>query len=156
MKDKFIDNIDDLKKKYEYDINDYEDYDNLCSLLSFKCYSGINELIVAIEILIKNLLAYTGQKINEAQKYLKEMNNFLKYYRNLKKQIFDNNIYYMTLIRDLHAQYQLHGDIKNIKQIYIKNIETILQLRVREYIKFDKEIINLFNIINDLITFFNF
>ena len=156
MENKFIDDIDDLNKKYEYNINNYENYDIICTCLTSKCDTGIKQLIAAIEKLIKNLLEYNGPNIDKAQAYLKKMNEFLDYYLYLKKKIFNDNIYYISLIQNFQGQYEIHSEIKNMKELYIKNIKTILQSRVQEYIKFDKQIINLFNIIKDLNIFFNF
>ena len=69
MKNDHFYNIENLKKKYEYDINDYELLDDIYSELRSKCLIGIRFLIEKLEEFIQNLEKYEGSRKEDAKKY---------------------------------------------------------------------------------------
>ena len=149
-------NLEQLKKKYEYDEEDFFEYDTICTHLSAKCDCGVRQLIKKIKELIEKLRNYKGIKFGEREKYLKEMEKKLKYYENLKEKILSDNLYNLDLISSIHATYKTHLSVENIKQVCKNAIKNILDSRVKVFINYDKDIINLFDLIKQLNLFFNF
>ena len=151
-----IENIDQLKIKYEYTIKNIAESDDICSHLGFLCYYGIFLLLEKINQLIENLKLYNGPKKDMAAQYLKEMTELYSNYSNLQEEVSDYNLYYIRLINDIKINYKIKPEIKNIKETSLKAIKAILDSNVETYIKYDKKIINLYNKIKDLNYIFKF
>ena len=149
--------IDDLKKKYKYNINaNYKQYDIIFVNLSIKCYSGICNLIEKIEELIQKLKGYKGSKSEDAQKYLIKMMEKLNYYNILRIKLREDMVYYTKLIRNIIAELEIHLKIQNLEEICLRILKEILNSKVQQYIKFDKYIINLLNLIQHINILFYF
>lgn len=156
MENESIENLDQLKKKYEYDEENFFEYDTICTDLSFACDWGISQLIKKIKDLIEKLKNYNGTKLGEREKYMKEMGKKVEYYENLRNKIFNDNIYYVNLIRNIHSSYNRNSNVENVKQVSINIIKNILDLRVKVFINYDKNIINLYDLIKQINSVFNF
>ena len=138
----FIETIDELKTKYEYNIQDIDilEADDICSHLWFLCYDGICCLLKRINQIIEKLKLYKGNKNDIADKYIKEMTESYNYYNNLEKEVLNYIRYYINAIRDIQADYKRRIEIKNIKEYSLKAIKEILNSNIQVYIKYDKEI----------------
>ena len=152
----FIENIDELKQKYEYKIGNIEDTDLICSHLGFLCYYGICCLLTEINLLIEKLRLYSGEKKNISVQYIKEMNQLYNKYNNLKEEVNEYYRYYINLIRDIQGNLRRKPEVKNIKEFSAKAIKEILDSNVEVYINHDKKIINILNKIKDIYLIFNF
>ena len=62
MDNKFDENIEQLKSKYKYDIDDFSKSLKINSELNFVCYYGIEKFLHMIRELIDKLKKYNGQK----------------------------------------------------------------------------------------------
>ena len=154
----FIETIDELKTKYEYNIKDIDilEADGICSHLGFLCYDGICCLLERINQIIEKLKLYKGNKKDIADKYIKEMTESYNYYNNLEKEVLNYIRYYISAIRDIQADFKRRIEIKNTKDFSLRAIKEILNSNIQVYIKYDKEIINLLNKIKNLNFIFNF
>ena len=152
----FPNNIDDLKSKYDYDKNNYEEYDEISIELSSRCNLGIEYLLEDIEELIKQLKNYNGDKKQEAKQYIIIMTESHKQYKSIMNQVTDEGADSLILIRHFKGLIKDYNNVKEIKDICKKNLEAILNQRVQKLIRFDKQIINSFNIIKDLNKYFHF
>ena len=156
MENESIENLEQLKKKYEYNEENFLEYDTICTDLSFACDWGISQLIKKIKELIEKLKNYKGTKLDEREKYMKEMGKKVEYYENLRNKIFNDNIYYVNLIRNIHSSYNRNSNVENIKQVSTNIIKNILDSRVKVFINYDKNIINLYDLIKQINSVFNF
>jgi hypothetical protein len=152
----FIDNLEELKLKYEYKLDDISESDSVCFHIGFVCYDGMCSLLKKIDKLITKLKSYKGPKDDIATQTLKEIAELSRKYTTLKDELNTSNYYYVLLIRGIQITYQKSPEIKNIKESTIKIIQGILDFLIEIYIKYDKEIINNINKINDLNVIFNF
>lgn len=148
--------FEDIKKKYQYDINNCFDYENLSIELSFICYDGVCHLVKKLNKVIANLNEYKGASKKEAENYLKKMTDSLQYFENQKKKISKDVIYFTRIIGNMKVHLKSNWNIKTLKEICIKNIKTVLDSQVHDYIKVDKNIINCLNLIKDITLVFNF
>ena len=156
MDNKFDENIEQLKSKYKYDIDDFSKSLKINSELNFVCYYGIEKFLHMIRELIDKLKKYNGQKKELAEKQLKSMNELLEYYKKLGNQIIIDNIYYDEIIKSIQRDCQKYSNYKNLKESNNKAIKEILDLNVYNYIKYDKAIINLIDKLRDINKTFNF
>ena len=148
----YIENIDELKIKYEYKIKDILKSDGICLDLGFVCYYRMSFLLKKINQAIEKLKLYKGPKKDIAVQFLKEMTELYSNYTKLKEEVFEYCSYYYRLIRDIIANNKLKPEIKSMKESSLKAIKGILDSNIEVYIKYDKKIINVLNKIKD----FNF
>ena len=79
-----------------------------------------------------------------------------KQYESIMNQVTDEGADSLILIRHFKGLIKDYNNVKEIKDICKKNLEAILNQRVQKLIRFDKQIINSFNIIKDLNKYFHF
>ena len=110
----FIDNLEELKLKYEYKLDDISESDSVCFHIGFVCYDGMCSLLKKIDKLITKLKSYKGPKDDIATQTLKEMAELSRKYTTLKDELNTSNYYYVLLIRGIQITYQKSPEIKNI------------------------------------------
>ena len=113
----FPNNIDDLKSKYDYDKNNYEEYDEISIELSSRCNLGIEYLLEDIEELIKQLKNYNGDKKQEAKQYIIIMTESHKQYESIMNQVTDEGADSLILIRHFKGLIKDYNNVKEIKDI---------------------------------------
>ena len=112
----FIDNLDEIKLKYEYKLDDISESDSVCFHIGFVCYDGMCSLLKKIYKLITKLKSYKGPKDDIATQTLKEMAELSRKYTTLKDELNTSNYYYVLLIRGIQITYQKSPEIKNINK----------------------------------------
>ena len=137
MENDYFYDIENLKKKYEYNRNDYERLDDIYSELRGKCIIGICFLIEKLEEFIQNLEKYEGSRKEDAKKYLIKMKKKLNYYKFVKIKLFEDCFYYKDLIREFQAHLIVHSNIWKMKEVCMKNLKEILDSQVLNFINFD-------------------
>lgn len=149
-------NVDDLKKNYQYDENNYEEYEAYMDKFVHLSFRKLDNLIKKMENLIQKLRDYNGQKKGDKEKYLKKMVNSLDSYKYLNEKIMEDWVFYTRLMRDFDANLELRYKINHVKDFYQKIKKEVLDLAVQHLIKFDINILNQLNLINYISLLFNF
>ena len=150
-------NIEELKKKYEYDANNFFGYDDIWIKINAKCCAGIEGLKYKIKRFMEKLKNYNGEKKDEKKNYLERMDESLKYWQKLEIELMDDTFYYNKIISCNYFNYeQYESIIPDIQEICKKTCKSILDSRIELYIKYDKKIINILNQIDSFNKYFQF
>lgn len=149
-------NVDDLKKNYEYDENNYEEYEAFLDKFFHLSFRKLDNLIQKIEELIQKLRDYNGKEKMDKEKYLKKMEKSLDSYKFLNEKIMMDWVFYTRLMRDFDANLEFHHNINHMKDSCQKIKKEVLNLAIQQLIKFDINILNQLNLINYIYLLFKF
>ena len=156
MEDEENKNIDQISLKYKYNDSDILENDDILRNLSAECYIDLDYLEDKIDELLDNLKQYNGNKKKEVQKYIIQMNELSNYCKSSKKDIMKNDIYYSKVICNIQDNYKQYSTCYNMEQTCKKAIKEILDLKIKEFIKYDKIIINNYDLIKNINKDLNF
>ena len=107
----------------------------------------IIENIITIEMNLRNR-ELIKKKINVKDKYIiKELKDIYKKYLKIRNKAEENFSFYLDVAKSIGFTYYYNEWVKGIGNIYIKTTNEIISLLIKDYLNYEKEIINLINLI---------
>ena len=89
------------------------------------------------------------KKINIKDKYvIKELKDIYEKYRKIRNKAEENFTFYFGVANRIRFSYDKNEWVKDIENIYNKTITEIIALLNKNYINYEKEMINLINLID--------
>ena len=115
--------------------------------ISIKEEEKDDENIITIEMNLRNR-ELIKKKINVKDKYIiKELKDIYKKYLKIRNKAEENFSFYLDVAKSIGFTYYYNEWVKGIGNIYIKTTNEIISLLIKDYLNYEKEIINLINLI---------
>ena len=115
--------------------------------ISIKEEEKDDENIITIEMNLRNR-ELIKKKINVKDKYIiKELKDIYKKYLKIRNKAEENFSFYLDVAKSIGFTYYYNEWVKGIGNIYNKTTNEIISLLIKVYLNYEKEIINLINLI---------
>ena len=116
--------------------------------ISIKEEEKDDENITTIEMKLRGR-ELIKKKINIKDKYvIKELKDIYEKYRKIRNKAEENFTFYFGVANRIRFSYDKNEWVKDIENIYNKTITEIIALLNKNYINYEKEMINLINLID--------